>query len=278
LAADLSVLILTLNEEKNLERCLEAVRWSDDVIVFDSFSTDRTVEIARDWGARVVQRKFDREPVHRTASLRLGFKHRWVFNPDADEIATPELAKEMRAVIETCPPEIAAFRMRRKDMFMGRWIRHSSLYPTWLVRLFRPEAIRFERNINLRYLVTGPEDRLQHHLLHYSFNKGLDEWIAKHNRYSRAEAFESLASLSAGEPDMAGLFSPDPVRRRRALKEESFLLPFRPAWRFFYMYLVRLGICDGAPGFHYCCLLSFYEYMISIKTREILAEKAGMTL
>jgi glycosyltransferase involved in cell wall biosynthesis len=278
LTADLSVLILTLNEEKNLERCLEAVRWSDDVVVFDSCSTDRTVEIARDWGARVVQRRFDHEPLHRAASLQAGFKHRWVFNPDADEVATPELTKEMHAAIENAAPDVAAFRMRRKEMFMGRWIRHSSLYPTWLVRLFRPEAIRFERNINLRYLVRGSEGNLQHHLLHYSFNKGLDEWIAKHNRYSRAEAYEALASLSNGKLDLGGLFSTDPVRRRRALKENSLAMPFRPAWRFLYMYLMRRGICDGVPGFHYCCLLSFYEYMISIKTREILANKPETTL
>jgi glycosyltransferase involved in cell wall biosynthesis len=273
---DVSVLILTMNEEKNLEQCLRAVSWSDDIVVFDSFSTDRTVEIAKGSGARVLQRRFDDERTHRTASLKSGFKHRWVFNPDADEIVSAELTAEMFEAVKNHGHDTVAFRMRRKDIFMGRWIRHSSLYPTWLVRLFRPEAVRFERAINLSYLINGPERMLQNHLLHYSFNKGLDEWIAKHNRYSMAEAYESLASLSSGSADVTGLFSSDPVQRRRALKEFSFRVPFRPLWRFLYMYLLRFGILDGAPGFHYCCLVSFYEYMICLKIREISRKRLGL--
>src|SRR5438128_3009701 len=137
-----SVLILTLNEEQNLPRCLESVGWSDDIVVFDSFSSDRTVEIAREFGARVFQRGFDNELNHRTASLQLPFKYPWVFNPDADEITPPELRDEMLACVRN-PGDKVAFRMRRRDTFMGRWIRHSSLYPTWIMRLFRPEAVSF---------------------------------------------------------------------------------------------------------------------------------------
>src|SRR5690348_11403726 len=109
-----SVLILTLNEEKNLPRCLESVRWSDDVVVFDSYSQDRTVEIARAWGARVYQRQFDNERDHRDASLRVDFKHPWVFNPDADEVCTPELASEMGCVVADTARQEAAYRVRFK--------------------------------------------------------------------------------------------------------------------------------------------------------------------
>ena len=95
----ISVLILTLNEEINLPRCLEAVRWSDDVVIFDSYSSDRTLEIAARAGARIFQRRFDNERDQRAASLDLPFKYEWVFNPDADEVTPPALAEEMLAQI-----------------------------------------------------------------------------------------------------------------------------------------------------------------------------------
>jgi glycosyltransferase involved in cell wall biosynthesis len=252
------------------------VKWSDDVVVFDSFSTDRTVEIATSFGARVVQRRFDNEREHRAASLRAGFKHPWVFNPDADEIALPALCAEMRRVVGDPGRAEVAYRVRFKNMFMGRWLRHSSLYPTWIMRLFRPERLTFERSINLLYRVDGIEGRLEEHLLHYSFNKGLSAWIEKHNRYSAHEAEETLKSLRERSIAWRDFLSWDAARRRRALKELSFRLPFRPTLRFLYMYLLRGGFLDGWPGLTYCRLLAMYEYMIVIKIREIQRRDKGL--
>jgi len=263
-----SVLILTLNEEQNLPRCLESVSWSDDIVVFDSFSSDATVEIARAAGARVFQRRFDNERDHRAASLRLPFKYPWVFNPDADEIAPPGLRDEILAAVAVPHCKAVAFRVRIMNMFMGRWLRYSSLYPTWVVRLFRPESVTFERSINLRYVIAGPEGRLLGNLHHFSFNKGLDAWLDKHNRYSSAEAHELLASLTR-KFQFKALFHLDPVARRSALKELSFRLPARPTLRFLYMYFFRRGFLDGLPGYHYCRLLSAYEHMISLKALEL---------
>src|SRR5579883_213978 len=271
----ISVLILTLNEEANLEACLRAVRWSDDVTVFDSYSTDRTVEIAKDFGARVVQRRFDNERDHRTASLRVGFKYPWVFNPDADEIPTPELIDEMRRVVgDRGRPEVA-YRMRFKTMFLGRWLKYSSLYPTWVVRLFQPAKVAFERSINLHYKIDGPEGRLNGHFLHYTFNKGLNAWIEKHNRYSAQEAEETLKSLRRGGIPWRDLVAGDAVRRRRALKEISFRLPCRSGLRFLYMYLLRGGFLDGRPGLTYCRLLALYEYLIEVKVKELQFRERG---
>jgi glycosyltransferase involved in cell wall biosynthesis len=277
----ISVLILTLNEEQNLARCLDSVKWSDDVVVFDSFSSDATVEIARAAGARVVQRTFDNERDHRAASLKLPFKHTWVYNPDADEIATPELCDEMRQVVEEKRRPEVAYRARFKTMFMGRWIRHSSLYPTWVVRLFKPEAITFERAINLRYVIQGPAGRLDNHFEHYTFNKGLNAWLEKHNRYSWHEAEESLKSLEGGQWTARRCLreafgAKDPAGRRRALKELSFRVPCRPAFRFLYMYVLRLGFLDGLPGYHYCRLLALYEYLIVLKMKELQRRRQGL--
>jgi glycosyltransferase involved in cell wall biosynthesis len=268
----ISVLILTRNEEKNLPRCLESVAWSDDVVVFDSLSTDRTVEIAQRAGARVIQRPFDSEPAQRAASLRVPFKHPWVFNPDADEVAAAELRDEMLALAAAPGRPEAAYRVRRKDMFMGRWLRHCSLYPTWFVRLFRPEAVSFERNVNLRYAIGGPQGRLRGHMIHYSFENGLDAWFEKHNRYSSLEALEMLAALRGRRAGLGGLCSRDPVVRRASLKDFSFHLPFRPELRFCYMYFARLGFLDGVPGLTYCRLMSIYEYMTGLKAKELLAK------
>ncbi len=274
----LSVLILTLNEEINLPRCLESLKWSDDLVVFDSFSTDRTVEIAKAAGARVVQRKFDNWAAHQNWAVQnIQFKHPWVYYSDADEVVTPELRDEILAVVARQPAEVV-FRVRFKNMFMGKWIRWSSLYPTWVTRLFRPEKIRWEREANPVPIVDGATGFLQEHFLHYSFNKGMAAWLEKHNAYSSHEARESLKSLEQGKLSMGGLFSTNAPERRRALKELSFRLPCRPALRFLYMYLLRLGFLDGTPGYHYCRLLAFYEYMIVLKMKEIRRRQLGLPL
>lgn len=274
----ISVLILTLNEEENLPACLEAVKWSDDIVVFDSFSTDRTVEIARAAGARVIQRRFDNERDHRAAALQVEFKNAWVYNPDADEITTPELRDEMLRVVNDTSRKEVAYRVRFKNMFMGRWLRHSSLYPTWVMRLFRPEKLSFERTINLRYVADGPEGRLDSHFEHYSFNKGLNAWFEKHNRYSWHEAEESLKSLSCGSFNWCNLFAAEPATRRRAQKELSFRLPCRPLLRFLYMFIWKRGFLDGWAGFTYCRLLTIYEYMIVLKMRELRLREQGATI
>ncbi|MEY2411131.1 MAG: hypothetical protein QOF48_3801 [Verrucomicrobiota bacterium] len=272
----ISVLILTLNEEAALPACLEAVKWSDDIVVFDSFSTDRTVEIAKAAGARVFQRAFDNERDHRAASLQLHFKHPWVYNPDADEITTPGLRDEiLRVVADRSRPEVA-YRARFKTMFLGKWIKHSSLYPTWVVRLFQPGKIAFERSINLHYSVNGAEGRLENHFEHYTFSKGLNAWFDKHNRYSWHEAAESLKALAGKPLRWIDCFSADAVTRRRLLKELSFRLPCRPLLRFVYMYFLRLGFLDGKAGYAYCRLLAMYEQMIVFKMEELRRRDQGL--
>jgi len=276
----ISILILTHNEENNLPRCLEAVKWSNDIVVLDSFSTDRTVEIAKAAGARVYQRAFDNEASQRTYSLReLSFKYPWIYNPDADEEPTPELCREMLAVVQDTQAKAVAYRMRFKTMFMGKWIRFSSLYPTWVIRLFRPEKIQLERSVNLSYVVKGLERKLVSHFLLFAFGNGVDACFTKHKRYSHYEALETLKSLRQGFNGWGDLLNfSDSARRRQALKQLSFRLPCRPTLRFLYMYLVRGGILDGRPGFRYCRLLSIYEYMISLKINELRRKQRGLTL
>lgn len=277
----ISVLILTKNEAENLPRCLESVAWSDDIVLLDSGSTDRTVEIARAFGAKVFHRAFDDEASQRAYSLTLPFKHDWVYNPDADEVVPAGLRDEMLAVVAVPERAEVAYQCRFRNMFMGRWLRFSSLYPTWVIRLFRPKRIRFERETNLRYLADGAVGALESHFDHYSFNNGFEAWFEKHNRYSTGEARESLASLAKSSVAWGSIldFRPSSARdRRRALKELSFRLPMRPVLRFLYMYVWRGGLLDGIPGFHYCAMVSIYEYMIVLKMMELRRRAAGKPL
>ena len=275
----ISVLIMTLNEEECLPACLASLSWCDDIVVLDSFSTDRTVEIAKAAGCRVYQRKFDGEASQKMFGLKqIEYKHEWVYMPDADEITPDDLREEMLAIAADPDRPESFFRARYKNMFMGRWVKHSSLYPTWIVRFCRPDKVRFEREVHMHCTGDGPSGQLKAHFVHYSFNKGMTAWFEKHNRYSVSEARESLRSLRQGKVAWHDMFSSKPEVRRRALKELSFRLPFRPQARFAYMYLFRRGFLDGWQGYHYCRLIACYEYMIVIKMRELQRRERGLSI
>lgn len=270
----ISVLILTLNEELNLQDCLESVIWSDDIVVFDSFSTDRTVAIARGTRAMVVQRKFSNYSAQRQAALKtVGFKHPWVLMLDADERVDEELAAELAALPADGSGLFSGYRIRRKDHFMGRWIPRSTLYPTWHLRLFQHTKAHYEpRAVHEHPVVDGEIGNLKGHLLHYSFSKGMELWLEKHRQYARLEAKEALVMLK--EPvDWQGFLSRDPGRRRRALKSFSYRLPFRGASRFLYMLLWRLTFLDGWPGLVYTSMISRYEHWIQREMRALRAQK-----
>jgi glycosyltransferase involved in cell wall biosynthesis len=271
-----SVLILTLNEETNLRDCLASLAWSDDIVVLDSFSTDRTCEIATASGARVVQRKFDNWSAHQNwAVSNIQFKHPWVLYLDADERCTPELRDDVIAIGNGASSH-AAYRIRRKDFFMGRWLKHAQLYPTWLVRLFRPASIRYERLVNPVAVVEGTTGQLAAHIDHYPFSHGVAHWIARHNKYSDMEAIEAVKAREQLAFKLHDVFSRDPNVRRRALKEVFFRMPARPAVKFVYYYLWRRGFLDGRPGFTYATLQAFYEYMIECKRRELMRRAEGL--
>ena len=274
-----SIFIQTLNEEENLPVCLKSVAFSDDIVVLDSFSTDGTERVARAAGARLFQRAYEGRAANQNWAVEnIEFKHLWVYYTDADEVVTDELREEiLRLTGDASRPE-ALFRVRFKNMFMGRFLRYSSLYPTWVPRLFRPDKLRWERGANPVAIVAGPEGKLEGHFLHYSFSKGMADWFAKHNKYSSYEAVETLKELQHRTFRWGDLFAGDPAVRRQALKKLSFRLPGRPFAKFCYMYFLRLGFLDGMPGFHYCVLQSFYEYQIVLKVKEIQRREAGLPL
>lgn len=274
----ISVLILTLDEEINLPRCLASLSWCDDVVILDSGSQDATQKIATDWGARVVERPFDNYARQRNFGLKeIPYKHPWVLMVDADEEVPEGLVAEMGRAIAGCGDATTLFRMRRKDHFLGRWIKRSSGYPTWFGRLVRPDRVRVEREINEEFVTDGRIELLQNHLHHYPFNKGFACWIEKHNRYSTMEA-ELMKQRTLEGPTWSGLFGCDPADRRRAVKALVYRLPFRPMLMFLALYVVRGGFLDGRAGLTFCLLRSFYEFMINCKVQEVRLRQNNLPL
>ncbi|HSK41589.1 MAG TPA: glycosyltransferase family 2 protein [Arenibaculum sp.] len=264
-----SILVPTLDEEANIEACLAGVAWSDDIVVLDSHSGDRTVEIAGTLGARVVTRRFDDWSSHQNWALEtIGFRHPWVFHLDADERMGPDMAAEVRDAAASSPAEVAAYYCGRRNHFMGRLIRHA-MPPVPLLRLFRPARVRFRRLVHPVPVVDGRCGHLTGLLDHHNTSKGLAEWVRRHNRYSDLEAAEALLAASDDRWAGASLASGDPVERRRALKALSVRVPCRPLVKFLYMYLGQRGFLDGGAGFAYCVLQAFYEYMIVLKEAEL---------
>lgn len=265
----ISILILTKNEQHDLPECLASVAWSDDVHVFDSYSTDATVAIARNAGAQVTQRVFDDYATHRNAAFELPFKYPWILILDADERPTAELSREMQQIILSATPETSGFRLRRRDFLFGAWLKHAQISPFY-IRLVRPERSRYTRAINEVIEVQGPIVELTQPLDHFPFSKGIAHWVAKHNVYSSMEA--ELIHLQQGlrNPSlMTALRDPDFHIRRLHQKALFYRLPGRPMIKWLYMMFVRRAILDGYAGLTYATLQSFYEYLIVLKTREL---------
>lgn len=266
-----SILILTKNEEQDLLGCLQSVAWSNDIVLYDSCSTDRTQEIAASAGARIIERPFDNWASHQNWGLRnITFRNPWVFYIDADERLTPEAADELQAIASNPDPRFVAYRIRRRDFFQGRQLRYVQTSPLY-IRLFRPEFVHYERLVNPVTVVDGPVGDLQHFLDHYPFSKGLSHWIARHNSYSSFEAQQILQNRASQEPFSlpAAFFERDFNRRRFHQKELFYRLPARPLFKFLLLYILKRGFLDGRPGFTYALLQSIYEAMIVLKVQEI---------
>jgi glycosyltransferase involved in cell wall biosynthesis len=265
--APVSCLIYTLNEEVNLPHCLGSLRWCDDVVVIDSFSTDRTEAIARAAGARFVQHEFTGFGDQRNWSLeQVALKHPWALILDADERVPPELVAEISQRLSAVSDEVAAFRLRRRFHLWGRWLRYSSLYPTWVVRLIRVGRVRYvNRGHAETQVVDGGVESLSHDLIDEN-HRGVDEWWERQHRYARQEA---LCELTQPAAPLRYIFSRDPLNRRAAIKTLARKLPARALWYFLYSYFFRLGCLDGRHGLRFCLMKAKVHALIVHKKHEL---------
>jgi glycosyltransferase involved in cell wall biosynthesis len=228
----LSIILITKNEAANIDACLHSVAFADEIVVVDSGSTDDTVAIARQLGARVeVTPDWPGFGPQKNRALALA-SHPWVLSLDADERVTPELRAEIEAVVRGAGPA-SAYEIPRLTQFCGQWIHHCGWTPDHVLRLFRREAARFSDDlVHERVLVQGPVGRLKTSLLHYSYPTPAHYW-RKLEQYSQAWAQQRHAAgqrTSMARAAAAGLVA------------------------FIRSYLFRLGILDGAMGFAVCTM------------------------
>jgi len=276
--SNISILILTKNEQQDLPDCLKSVSWSDDIHVYDSFSSDNTLDIARQHGATITQRQYaetklafgGNEAEHRNWGLNhIPFKHPWVFVIDADERMTPDLITAVHAAA-LAPKEHVAFQVQRRDFFMGTWLKHVQTSPYYM-RLFRPDKMRYERLINPVSIADGSIGKVSGYLDHYPFSKGMDHWINRHNGYSQFEAKQIMNNRKTDQTFslVKALSASDFHVRRYHQKELFYRIPFRPLIKFLVLYITKRGFLDGKAGFTYAMLQAIYEYFIVLKVQEL---------
>lgn len=248
----LSVIVLTLNEQKHIRACLDSVRaFADELMVLDSASTDRTVEIAREVGARVVTRPFDNYAAQRNAALDAA-RGEWIFFIDADERATgavgAEILLEISHIQETMA-DTALFWIPRKNYIFGKWIQHTGWSPDYQPRVLRKGRALFDpaRPVHELVIAQGSELYLKQPLIHYNYDT-LAQFRAKQERYTRFEAGELVAQ---------GVL---PLRR-------SFVSV--PAREFIRRFIRLEGYRDGAHGLALSALMSYYAFWRQVWAREM---------
>jgi len=260
MALDISVIILTHNEEDNIQECLKSVSWCDDIVVLDSGSQDDTVAIAKRAGARVLHRTFDNFGEQRNYALTNGgLKHQWVFHLDADERFTEALRDVCEQAIKE--DKWSGFYVPSKLMLGERWLKRSGGYPVYQMRFHKVNEVHFVSHGH------GQRESaslcgiafLHEPYIHYNFSKGLAEWCRKHVEYAKREAEEQPLNYACRD-----LFSANAIIRRRNWKALFMRLPGRSFLKFIHLYFVKLGFIEGKAGFVYCMLHTFYEFMIVI--------------
>jgi glycosyltransferase involved in cell wall biosynthesis len=283
----ISVIILTHNEERNIENCLRSIcDWAGEIFVVDSGSNDRTIPIATQYGASIVHHPFETHARQWHWTLEnLALRYDWVFGLDADQRVTPELSTELRRLFTADKLRLMlvdGFYIKRRQFFRGRWIRHGGYYPKYLLKLFKRGRVRTDPDdlVDHHFYVVGRVEKLQHDLIEENVKENdISFWIEKHNRYATLLASEELRRRREGlrsplEPSLMG----NPDQRTLWFKQLWACLPLyaRPLLYFLYRYFLRLGIFDGKEGFIFHFLQAFwFRLLVDIKLDELRRQRRG---
>jgi glycosyltransferase involved in cell wall biosynthesis len=242
----LSIILITLNESHNIAPVLETVKWADEIIVVDSFSTDDTCEIAKNYTDKVYQRKFISYPDQRNWSITQA-SHEWIYIIDADERMTPRLRDEIQEILKT-KIEFDAFDQGRENYFMGQKVRFSGWQGDTVVRLCRRDKCRFN-NLNVHEEIETEGLHLGHlktKLMHHTF-KNMDHFLDKTNKYANYSAKDHFDKT----PHVGW-----------------FHLCIKPAFRFFKHFIFKLGFLDGKVGFIISALMSWGVFLRYFQIKE----------
>jgi glycosyltransferase involved in cell wall biosynthesis len=276
----LAVIILTLNEQKHIERCIRSLMGiAQHIIVVDSFSTDDTVKISLSLGAKVVQRQWKNyADQFQWAIENCADDVDWLMRMDADEYLEPDLASEILEKLPSLPVHVDGIYLKRKVLFMGQWIRYGGFYPHTLLRIWRNGQGHIEQRWMDEHLVLPSASKaivLNGHLVDDN-QKGITFWISKHNRYASREMADILIRKyfpSQGDYALREMYADPQARRKRFLKNNLYLkLPIglRAILYFFYRYFIQFGFLDGSKGFiwHFFQGL-WYRLLVDVKVLEV---------
>lgn len=242
----LSVTIITLNEEKNIRDALESIKWADEIVVIDSGSNDRTIDICKEYTEKVFYNLWPGYTAQKNFAVDKA-AYQWILSIDADERVTPRLAKEIQEVLQY--PKADAYAMPRHVFYLGKWIDHSGWYPDYKVRLFRKDKAKWE-GINLHevIIVSGKVCYLKGDLNHYTY-KDISYHVNTINNYT---------TISAGE------------YLKLDKKANLWNIVLRPAATFFKKYFLKQGFRDGFPGFVIAVSSAYYVFLKYAKLWELI--------
>ncbi len=241
-----SCLIICRNEEKNIEECIKSIQWCDEIVIVDSYSTDNTIPIAKNYTDKIFQREWKGFSEQRKIALTLA-EHDWIFAIDADERCTTELQREIKDVLNSKVTTNNGFEIPRKSFFLGKWIKHGGWYPNYQLRLFKKDqAAVSERLVHESYVVKGTTGKLKSDILHYTVSS-ISEYVTKINTYSDLSALEKLNK-----------------------KKINFLdILLTPCIAFFQQYILKGNFLDGTEGLMVARFHMTTKMLNNMKIREL---------
>ncbi len=249
----ITAIIPTFNEAHNIVDAIKSVAFADEILVVDSFSTDDTVELAEELGARVIQREYGNSASQKNWAIPQA-KHEWIVLLDADERVDEGLRNEILQTVNDAGKEEVAYWIKRRNFFMGKEVRYSGWQGDKVIRLFKRDRCRYEdKSVHAEVLADGSVGILKHKLIHNTY-KDIFHYLEKWDRYTTWSATD---------------------RSNRGEKPNLYHFLVKPAFRFFQDYFLNLGILDGLIGFLICTLSSMSVFMRSLKTWQLNKDKAN---
>jgi glycosyltransferase involved in cell wall biosynthesis len=245
--ARISILLPTFNSAETVRETLESVKWADEILVVDSFSTDATLDVCREYGARTIQHEYVNSAKQKNWAVSQ-CKNEWVLQIDTDELLEPGAREEIERELASAPPHVDMFRLPRKNHVLGSWIKYAGIYPDYQTRLFRRDAGRWsEREVHAHVKVSGEVRELRHHILHYGM-PSISKQLRNLDRYTRYEADEL---------------------RKHGVSFGWMRITIRPCLIFLNRYVWQRGFLAGWRGFILCMYLAIYYFLTQAKLWEM---------
>lgn len=273
----ITVLVMTYNEEINIEKCLKSVvDWVDELIIVDSYSTDKTLAITQNYTKNIYSHKYDGHPQQWQWALdNIKTKNDWIFAIDADFIVTRELWDELMIKLRKID-DIKGYYIRHRQIFKGRPILHGGVYPNYWLRIFNKKYVHVDQKelVDIHFYVNGKTEKIKYDILEHNIkDESIHFWIEKQNKFAKRQAIEEIQRMKFKKTEnIESNLIGTPDQQKNYLKNIWFKLPhyFRPLVYFLYRYFFKFGFLDGKAGFIYHFTQGFfYRLLVDINIDEL---------